>query len=203
MSACPSAPYQPKSGKGLFNFLYSSILGARQYIISSTIRLLGKCILFGTRHLLPEMTVWFESPGIRENNQSGKRIQDFQLPGHQTWSLSDWLVPGSGGKHLMKCRISVAAEEARVIWIEGSPWGKRRKSSKPRNDLGQREKTINPKVVAAMLVIDCQYLIWIQPSSCSKGMLVLCLSQCRTATKVIFPKVSSILWAIFRHFTHI
>lgn len=139
MSACPSAPYQPKSGKGLFNFLYSSISGARQYIISSTIRLLGKCILFGTRHFLPEMTVWFESPGIRENNQSGKRIQDFQWPGHQTWSLSDRLVPGSGGKHLMKCRISVAAEEAPVIWIEGSPWGKRRKSSKPRNDLGQRK----------------------------------------------------------------
>lgn len=80
------------------------------------------------------MIVSFESPGVRESNQIRKPIQAIKQ-GH-SW---DQLVPASGGKHLMTCRISVAADEVPVLWIE-VPLGKAEEMFKDQEIIKDRER---------------------------------------------------------------
>lgn len=71
-------------------------------------------------------------------------MQALKLPCLKQGHSGDQLVLRAGGKHLMKCRISVAAEKTLCI-MDGSHPGKGRKNvQRLRNDLWQREKkTIN------------------------------------------------------------
>lgn len=137
---CPHAqvpPINPNQAKASsISFTHQS-QGTDKYTISSNIRPLGKCILFGTRHLLPKMTVWFES---EKAIKAGGSYKPLQLPGHQPGSLLGLSCPRARRKHLMKGKNSVIDEEAPVIWTEASPWGKQGESSKAKKRFRTKRK---------------------------------------------------------------
>lgn len=85
------------------------------------------------------MIVSFESPGVRETIKSESRYKPLNCQAIEQGRSWDLLVPGSGGKHLMKCRISVAAEEAPVLWIE-VPLGKAEEMFKDQEIIKDRER---------------------------------------------------------------